>query len=79
MDGKSEAAGSRNDHYIIIPQKIIHITNEKGRIPHLIGMQWQKGYVYRRQRRIHDTMFEICSLLIRNYFDTMLLQMRSQN
>ena len=21
MDGKSEAAGSRNDHYILIPQK----------------------------------------------------------
>ncbi len=39
MDGKSEAAGSRNDHYILIPKKIIHITNEKCGIPHLIGMQ----------------------------------------
>ena len=71
MDGKSEAAGSRNDHYILIPKKIIHITNKKGRIPHLIGMQWQNGYVYRRQRCIHDTTFEICSLfgiiLIRFY------------
>ena len=29
MDGKSEAAGSRNDHYILIPKKIIHITKRK--------------------------------------------------
>lgn len=30
----------RNDYYIHIPKKIIHITNSENMIPHLMGMQY---------------------------------------
>lgn len=30
----------RNDYYIHIPKKIIHVTNSENMIPHLMGLQY---------------------------------------
>lgn len=49
-DGKSKTTGSffletkwilcKNDYYIHIPKKMIHVTNTENMIPHLMGMQY---------------------------------------
>ena len=56
----------RNDYYIHIPKKIIHITNSENMIPHLMGMQYigrpdmftgdRGAYMIKKQRIRYDSL-----------------------
>lgn len=64
----------RNDYYIHIPKKIIHVTNSENMIPHLMGMQYigrpgmftgDKGtYMIKKGRLKYDSLEK----LVRKYY-----------
>ncbi len=64
----------RNDYYIHIPKKVIHVTNSENMIPHLMGMQYigrpdmftgDKGaYMIKKGRLKYDSLEK----LVRKYY-----------
>ena len=64
----------RNDYYIHIPKKIIHITNSENTIPHLMGMQYigrpdmftgdRGAYMIKKQRIKYDSLEK----LVKKYY-----------
>ena len=64
----------KNDHYIHIPKKIIHVTNSENMIPHLMGMQYvgrpdmftgDRGvYMIKKGRLKYDSLEK----LVRKYY-----------
>lgn len=64
----------RNDYYIHIPKKIIHVTNSENMIPHLMGMQYigrpdmftgdRGAYMIKKQRLKYDSLEK----LVKKYY-----------
>lgn len=64
----------RNDYYIHIPKKIIHITNSENMIPHMMGMQYigkpdmftgdRGAYMIKKQRIKYDSLEK----LVKKYY-----------
>ena len=64
----------KNDYYIHIPKKVIHITNSENMIPHLMGMQYigrpdmftgdRGAYMIKKQRVRYDSLEK----LVKKYY-----------
>lgn len=64
----------KNDYYIHIPKKMIHVTNTENMIPHLIGMQYvgrsdmftgdRGAYMIKKGRLKYDSLEK----LVRKYY-----------
>lgn len=64
----------RNDYYIYIPKKVIHVTNTENMIPHLMGMQYvgrpdmftgdRGAYMIKKGRLKYDSLEK----LVRKYY-----------